>query len=92
MICKVCKELIVVFVFRPASEGSVESTSVAPRLRPKGQNVGSGGAVVVPPVQTSIAPVARKRPQGTAVVSGKLRNPGPSCSKLTSLVNISLKF
>lgn len=57
---------------KPASEGSVESTSVAPRLRPKGQNVGSGGAVVVPPVQTSIAPVARKRPQGTAVVSESL--------------------
>ena len=47
---------------------------MAPRQRPKGQTVGAGGSVMVPPVQTSIAPIARKRPQGGAAVSGEIYN------------------
>ena len=45
---------------------------MAPRQRPKGQTVGAGGSVMAPPVQTSIAPIARKRPQGGATVSGEI--------------------
>ncbi|XP_060552478.1 AP2-associated protein kinase 1-like [Ruditapes philippinarum] len=42
---------------------TVESTTVAPRQRPKGQN-SAGTSGLAPPVQTSIAP--RRRPQANA--------------------------
>jgi hypothetical protein len=46
---------------------TVESTTVAPRQRPKGQN-SAGTSGLAPPVQTSIAP--RRRPQANAGNSG----------------------
>ena len=61
---------------------TIESTSVAPRQRPKSSAVNSNPALGLP-IQTSIAPVPRKRPAGPNP-SLPVGTPQPSVSAATS--------